>query len=141
VLARILARFDEDIESTNIIDYALDHLPTGSFREKAPRRIPAGEVVSRVEAPRGEDIHYIKSNGTDKPERFKVRAPTLANIPSVCKMLEGCYIADVPIILAGIDPCFSCTDRIAFIKVNTGKGWIWTKEELRRYANKWYQRR
>jgi membrane-bound hydrogenase subunit alpha len=141
VMSRVQVRFDEDMESTNIIDYALDHLPSGSLREKAPRRIPAGEAVSRIEAPRGEDIHYIKSNGTDKPERYKVRAPTLANFMAVCKMLEGAHLADVPIILAGIDPCMSCTDRVAFIKGKSGKGWIWTKEELRRYANKWYQRR
>ncbi|HJX24338.1 MAG TPA: nickel-dependent hydrogenase large subunit [Candidatus Bathyarchaeia archaeon] len=141
VLSRMIVHYDEVIEATNIIEYALDHMPSGSFREKVTRRIPAGEVVSRVEAPRGEDIHYIKSNGTDKPERFKVRAPTLGNIPAVCKMLSDSYIADVPIILAGIDPCFSCTDRVTFVKGEMGKGWIWTQEELRRYANRWYQQR
>jgi NADH-quinone oxidoreductase subunit D len=89
----------------------MDHLPKGKIRIKVPRRIPEGEAVSRVEAPRGELIHYVKTNGTKKPERYKVRSPTLGNIPSLCKMLVGGCVADIPIIVAGIDPCFSCTDR------------------------------
>lgn len=140
VLSRLLVRCDETVESISIIRYALDHLPNGKIRIKVPTRIPVGEAVSRVEAPRGELIHYAKTNGKTKPERYKVRSPTLANIPSLCKMLVGGYIADIPIVLAGIDPCFSCTDRMAFIKVNNGKQWIWSGEELRRYAIKWYQK-
>jgi len=71
---------------------------------KAPRKIPAGEAFSRYEAPRGEDVHYVKANGTDKPERVKLRAPTLANLQSVAKMMENNTLADVPIIIAAIDP-------------------------------------
>ena len=82
---------------------------------KAPTKIPAGEAVSRYEAPRGEDMHYVKANGTDKPERVKVRAPTLANIQTVAKMLEDRQLADLPIVIAAIDPCFSCTDRLTGI--------------------------
>ena len=60
---------------------------------------------------RGEDVHYVKANGTDKPERVKVRAPTLANVQVVAHMLKDGYLADMPIVIAAIDPCFSCTDR------------------------------
>ena len=42
---------------------------------RVPRRIPTGEMISRVEAPRGELFYFIKSNGGDKPERVKVRTP------------------------------------------------------------------
>ena len=45
-----------------------------------PRRIPEGETISRVEAPRGELFYFIRSNGTDKPERVKVRTPSLCNL-------------------------------------------------------------
>lgn len=55
-------------------------------------------------------------------------------------MLVGGYIADIPIVIAGIDPCFSCMDRMAFINVSNDKQWIWSGEELRRYAIKWYQK-
>ena len=140
VLSRLLIRFDEILESIRIIRYALDHLPEGETRVEVPRRVPEGEAVGRVEAPRGELIHYAKTNGTTKPERYKVRSPTLGNIPSVCKMLVGGYIADIPIVLAGIDPCFACADRMAFVDVSKDKRWFWSDEELRRYAIKWYQR-
>jgi len=111
VMSRLFVRCDETFDSISIIRYAMDHLPKGKIRIKVPRKIPEGEAVSRVEAPRGELIHYVKTNGTTKPERYKVRSPTLGNIPSLCKMLVGGYIADIPIVIAGIDPCFSCTDR------------------------------
>ncbi|MBC7131205.1 hypothetical protein H5T51_08375 [Candidatus Bathyarchaeota archaeon] len=109
--ARLMVRLDELNESINIIEYALDHLPSGPYRVRAPRVVPEGETIGRVEAPRGELFYYIKSNGTAYPERVKVRTPTFANIPSFIKIAEGGNIADVPASFASLDPCFSCTDR------------------------------
>ena len=109
--ARFMVRLDEIEESINIIDYALDNLPTGPFRVRVPRVVPAGEAVNRVEAPRGELFYYVKSNGTAYPERVKVRTPTFANIPAFLKTAEGGSIADVPANFVSLDPCFSCTDR------------------------------
>jgi len=101
--------------------------------------VPEGEAVSLVEAPRGELVHYIQSRGGDKPYRYKIRAPTFGNIPSVCEKLKGGYIADIPIVLAGIDPCFSCTDRMVFVDERKGKSWEMTGELLRRYGIEWYK--
>jgi len=131
VLGRVIVRCEEMLESGKIIRYALKNMPEGEIRVKAPTAVPQGEVVSRVEAPRGELIHYVKSNGTGKPHRYKVRSPTLANIPALCKMLLGGYVADIPIVLAGIDPCFSCMDRMVFVDVRTNEKKIWTMQQLR----------
>jgi formate hydrogenlyase subunit 5 len=109
--ARLMVRLDEVTESINIIEYALDHMPQGPYRVKVPRVVPAGEAVSRVEAPRGELFYYVKSNGTAYPERVKVRTPTFANIPAFLKTAIGGSIADVPANFVSLDPCFSCTDR------------------------------
>ncbi|MDH5807375.1 MAG: nickel-dependent hydrogenase large subunit [Candidatus Methanomethylicaceae archaeon] len=117
VFARTIVRCEEMIESANIIRYCLDHMPKGEIKVKVPRTFPPNESLGRVEAPRGELIHYTRSNGTAKPERHKVRSPTLGNLLSVCKTLIGAHIADIPLILAGIDPCFSCMDRIIIKKV------------------------
>jgi len=137
VLSRILVRCEEMLESIKIIRYALDGMPEGILRVQVPMKVSEGEVVSRVEAPRGELIHYAKSNGTTKPERYKVRSPTLGNIPALCKMLLGGYVADIPIVLAGIDPCFACMDRMAFVDNKKNKKWICTMQQLRRkYAKK-----
>jgi len=109
--ARLMIRLDEITESINIIEYALEHLPTGPFRVRASRVVPAGEAVNRVEAPRGELFDYVKSNGTAFPERVKVRTPTFANLPSFLVTAIGGNIADVPANFVSLDPCFSCTDR------------------------------
>jgi len=131
VFARIIVRCEEMLESINMIRYALDHMPAGMLRVRVPMAVEPNEAVSRVEAPRGELIHYARSNGTARPERYKVRSPTLANIPALCKMLMGQHVADIPIVLAGIDPCFACMDRLALIDVNTGRKKILDFNSLR----------
>lgn len=131
VLCRTITRCEEMLESINIVRYALEHMPAGEIRLKVPAAVQEGEAVSKVEAPRGELIHYAKSNGSTKPERYKIRSPTLANIPALCKTLIGAHVADIPIILAGIDPCFSCMDRMAFVDTKTNNQSVWTMQELR----------
>jgi NADH-quinone oxidoreductase subunit D len=91
-----------------------------------------------VEAPRGELFYYIKSNGTDMPERVKVRTPSLCNWGSVITTVIGQKLADVPMILAGIDPCFSCNDRMVVIERRTSEQ-VWTWEDFRRYGIEYYK--
>lgn len=142
VYGRTIVRVLELMESYKMIRELIAKMPDGPVVVKAPRKIPAGEAVSRYEAPRGEDVHFVKANGTDKPERVKVRAPTLANLQSVSKMLENNNLADVPITLAAIDPCFSCTDRM--IRVNDcsrrSKDLL-SWESLRLFSIGWYRQR
>lgn len=141
VLSRMIVRCEEMLESIGMILHALGRMPEGIIKVPVHTNVPEGEVVSRVEAPRGELIHYARSNGTSKPERYKVRSPTLGNIPALCKMLQGGYVADIPIVLAGIDPCFSCMDRMAFVNVKENKEWTWTMQQLRRkYVEEWSQK-
>ncbi|MDP2922247.1 MAG: nickel-dependent hydrogenase large subunit [Candidatus Omnitrophota bacterium] len=141
VYGRTVVRLKELLESYKIIRQLLKELPNGPIAIRAPRAIPAGEAVSRYEAPRGEDLHYVKSNGSDKPERVKVRAPTLANVRAVRQMLRDRYLADLPIVVAAIDPCFSCTDRLISIdnlerKTNEVIDW----QKLRSYSIEWYKK-
>ncbi|MFA5572214.1 MAG: hypothetical protein WDA42_03830, partial [Candidatus Bathyarchaeia archaeon] len=109
--ARMNVRLDEVEESINIIDYVIDHLPSGPIKIDLPRSVPEGEAIACIEAPRGELFYYVKSNGTDMPDRVKIRTPTFANIPSFLKTAIGESIADVPSNFVSLDPCFSCTDR------------------------------
>jgi Ni,Fe-hydrogenase III large subunit/NADH:ubiquinone oxidoreductase subunit C len=121
--ARLMVRADEVLESLNILDYALSNIPAGRFRIRVQRKIPEGEAVSRVEAPRGELIHYIKSDGTANPYRVKVRSPTLANLMAFPSAIRGGYVADIPSVMGSLDPCFSCTDRMEFIDTRNSKKW------------------
>lgn len=116
VYGRTVVRLKELLECYSIIRQILKNLPEGPISIKAPRKIPMGEALSRYEAPRGEDMHYVRSNGTEKPDRVKLRPPTLANIQAVSHMLKDSYLADMPIVVAAIDPCFSCTDRLVALK-------------------------
>jgi len=142
VYGRTLVRLGELMESYVIIRRVLKAMPDGPITVKAPRKIPAGEAFSRYEAPRGEDAHYVKANGTERPERVKIRAPTLANVQAVAKMLEDRYLADLPIVIAAIDPCFSCTDRlIALRDVERERAGVITWETLRAYSIDWYRKR
>ncbi len=146
--ARFEVRIKELFESYRLINLILDTLPQGELNVRVPRRIPAGEAVVRLEAPRGEVFYFVKSNGSDKPERIKVRTPTICNMTSVVRLAVGHQLADVPMILAGIDPCFSCNDRTVQI-CNAGNGRsqseqtlsLMTWEELRKYGIRYYQAR
>ncbi|MHA1396316.1 MAG: hydrogenase large subunit [Candidatus Heimdallarchaeaceae archaeon] len=138
VLATTLVRVDETLESIQILRQILDRLETatGEVLVKVRPRIPEGSYTARAEAPRGEDIHYGVANGTDKPERYKIRAPSLGNIDATLKRMDGEYIADMPVILRSYDPCFSCTNRVMLINEVTGEKMIMEQEEFARRAIK-----
>lgn len=141
VYGRTVVRVLELMESYKIIRQVIKNLPEGALAVKAPRKIPAGEAFGRYEAPRGEDVHYVKSNGTEKPERVKIRAPTLANVQAVRHMLKDRYLADMPIVIAAIDPCFSCTDRVIWTEdVDTKKKDMMDWHTLHHYSVEWHRK-
>jgi membrane-bound hydrogenase subunit alpha len=142
VYGRAVVRVLELMECYSLVRQLVKQMPEGPIALKAPRKVPVGEALSRYEAPRGEDVHYVRGNGTDKPERVKVRAPTLANVQAVSHMLKNRYLADMPIIVAAIDPCFSCTDRmISVVQAGGGSKDVMTWDRLRQYSLDWYRRR
>jgi Ni,Fe-hydrogenase III large subunit len=111
VWARTFVRMVESIESLHICQDILKNLPTGPVSVRSARRVPPGEVVSRTEAPRGEVFYYIKSDGTDKPARVKVRTPTLTALATLKTQLQNVEMADVSVVLSGVDLCIACADR------------------------------
>lgn len=135
VLGQVLVRALETLEAIKIQRQVLNKIPEGEIKTKfSPMsRVAEGESAYVVEAQRGELIHYTISNGTNMPYRHKIRAPTYSNLLSLIERLKGGYIADIPIVLAGIDPCFSCTDRMVFYDEGKDKTWSWTEDQLRKY--------
>lgn len=140
VFGRTVVRLKEMLESIRLIREALEKMPEGDIAARVPRRIPAGEALVRVEAPRGEDMHFIVSDGSDKPARVRVRAPSECNWHGMQHMLEGGYLSDVPITIAAIDPCYSCTDRAIRLE-NGDKTDVIDWPELRKYGIEWYRRK
>jgi ech hydrogenase subunit E len=108
--ARCAVRCQELFTSIDIIKQAIAKIPDGPIDLKVTGA-PNGEFFTRAEQPRGELVHYLKGNGTKFLVRSRIRTPTLTNIPPLVKMLQGCELADVPVIVLSIDPCISCTER------------------------------
>src|SRR5665647_745053 len=111
VLARIVVRALEIVESCCIIEQAVESMPAGPIDAGDFIPIPAGEACARIEGPRGEVFYYVASDGSDVPLRVRIRTPTFQNMPTVALMIRRQTLADVPLIQASIDPCYSCTDR------------------------------
>ncbi|MDH7594079.1 MAG: nickel-dependent hydrogenase large subunit [Methanomicrobiales archaeon] len=139
VYDRIVVRLVEIGQSVEIIQQCLDHMPDGPvmWESKYPKLLSAckkaaGEAVGRHEAPRGEVLHYVRMDGQEAPATWKVKGSSYSNLISWPVMLKGEQIADIPIIVASIDPCLSCTDRVAVIR--GGRREVMTKEELTRLS-------
>ena len=135
---RYLVRVAELRESREIVKQALKKLPEGPYKVddnkiSLPNRktlkssmealihhfklvsegvsVPKGETYVPVEGPRGEVGFYIVSDGSNVPSRVKLRAPSFMAIPGMCKMMEGCFIADVVGIIGCIDIVMGEVDR------------------------------
>ncbi len=108
--ARCDVRCAELFQSIGIIRQAIARMPDGALDTKVTGN-PDGEFIARTEQPRGEVIYHIKANGARNLQRFRVRTPTFANLPALLKLLPGCQLADVPVLVLTIDPCISCTER------------------------------
>jgi NADH-quinone oxidoreductase subunit D len=109
--ARTIVRVDEIRESLKLCEKILDQMPGGPVTTRARRKVPAGETVIRAEAPRGEVFYYLRSDGSEFPARLKIRTPTLAALSLMPVQLSEIRVADIPVVLAGIDLCIACADR------------------------------
>jgi membrane-bound hydrogenase subunit alpha len=142
VYDRIIVRLLEVKQAVEIIEECIERMPEGPIMSetKMPRLLKlltdaAGEGVGRVEAPRGEDIHYVRMEAEQSTlATWKVRAPTYVNLVTVPTILRGMQIADVPITFASLDPCMSCTNRALVTDRVTGKKSILDYEELHRLS-------
>jgi NADH-quinone oxidoreductase subunit D len=114
VFAKAVVRLLETFESIKMVRQALKKLPDGPVTTEV-KEIPPGEAVGHVEAPRGETFHYVRSDGGNRPVRHKARAPSYVNVPSFKASCIGQHITDVTLTLAAVDPCYSCTERIAVV--------------------------
>ncbi|MBA7498990.1 Formate hydrogenlyase subunit 5 [subsurface metagenome] len=127
VFDKVVVRVLETFESIKIIKNCLLNLPSGEIDANI-KDIPPGEGIGFIEAPRGECFHYVKSDGTNRPVRHKVRAPTFMNLPTCKATIIGEYISDATIILAAIDPCYCCTERMTVC--NTKRKKIYSGKDL-----------
>lgn len=112
VFSRAVVRLLEIQQSFNIIIQAALNMPDTPINLgiKIPK-IPQGEYLSRIEAPRGELTYFVVTDGGQNNYRVNIHVPTFKNAPTIPVMLKNNTIADAGLIVASIDPCFSCLDR------------------------------
>ncbi|MCX8160979.1 MAG: NADH-quinone oxidoreductase subunit C [Candidatus Saccharicenans sp.] len=135
VWGTLVVRVKEVYEAIKIINQCLDRLEKLSKNEplavELEGPIPAGrQGLSLVEAPRGEAVHFVLTGNENRPERWRVRAPTYPNLQAVPSMLLNNKLADFPIIVGQIDPCISCTDRVLVVENRSGKARLLSRQEL-----------
>jgi NADH-quinone oxidoreductase subunit D len=138
VYARYLVRLEEMRQSLRIVQQAMEGLPEGPIKANAPHIVlpdresmktsiealiyhfkivtegfhpPIGEVYQAIESPRGELGFYMVSDGSPKPFRCHVRAPSFSNLQALPKMIEGRLIADVVACIGTIDIILGEVDR------------------------------
>ena len=112
VFARVVVRALECYESIKIIRQALENLPATPINLcNKLIKIQPGQAVCRHEAPRGQLSHMVVGDGSFNNHRVSIHVPSYKNTPTIPFMLRGNTVADAGLIIASIDPCFSCLDR------------------------------
>jgi NADH-quinone oxidoreductase subunit D len=132
VMERCIVRLKECKQSIEMLRRVFDIMPNGDIAARLPPSVnikEGKETVARVEAPRGELFYYMRSGG-DRPMRVKIRTPTYQTFHIFEEVMKGCRIADVPVIVASLDPCFSCTDRMTLVDARTEKERMITKHDI-----------
>jgi NADH-quinone oxidoreductase subunit D len=137
--ARYMVRVAEMRESLKIVRQAMGKItPEGPIKANAPGIVPPerekmktemealiyhfkiftegfspppGEVYQRVESPRGESGYFVVSDGSPKPYRVKVRAPSFVNLQALPKLSEGGLVADMIACIGTIDIVLGEVDR------------------------------
>ena len=140
VYDKIIVRLLEIEQSIGLIEQALEKMPEGEIGYRTKEEMTEllvrikegeGEGIGRHEAPRGELFHYIRfQKDNEIPILWKVKCPTYSNLMSYRPMFQGAQIADIPIIIACIDPCIACMDRVIIRR--DGQEEVWTGEQLLR---------
>jgi NADH-quinone oxidoreductase subunit C/D len=117
--SRVLVRMREVEESAKIIEQCVNLLEgwpeeDREIQSNVPRTLKPdadAEVYRAVEAAKGELGIYMRSDGTDKPARFKIRGPSFSNLQALSTMAEGEYVPDLIASLGSLDPIMGEVDR------------------------------
>ena len=130
-LARTFVRLRETPVAISVIRQCLAQMPDGPIAAEITEEIPAGlQGIAAVEAPRGESFHWVLTGEENRPARWRVRAPTYSNLQAIGPMIAGDVLADVPIDIGSIDPCYSCTDRMTVIDRRSGSMRVMSVDEM-----------
>ena len=135
VYAREMVRYMELKSSVSIIRQCFELMPqTPIITEPKFHVKPENYALAYVEAPRGENVHWIMQGSAQKVFRWRCRAATYNNWPSLRFQFRGNNLADAALIVCSLDPCYSCTERVTVVDVKSKKSKILTNADLKNFA-------
>jgi Ni,Fe-hydrogenase III large subunit len=134
VLSRVLVRVEDVQNSLDIVEYLIDQMPEGPILVEGFTYTPHRFAIGNAEAPRGDNIHWVMTGDNQKLHRWRCRAATYANWPVLRYMLRDNTVADAPLIVAAVDPCYSCCDRMAVVDVRKQTTTVVPYREMERYC-------
>jgi Ni,Fe-hydrogenase III large subunit len=111
VKARAEVRFDEAFTSFRLVEELLDALPGGPLAVPVDDPLPNRTALSAVESPRGEDIHWVRTDGAGRIDRYRIRSASFCNWPIVALAVPGNMVPDFPLINKSFELCYACLDR------------------------------
>ncbi len=133
VYDKAVVRQLENFEAIKIIRQCLKQMEPGEICTEV-HEIPPGEGLGIYEAPRGEVLHYVRSDGGNMPLRHKIRAPSFNNILTNEYSVRGSTVADAGLITAAVDPCYSCTERVGVVDHGTNDTYVLSEGDLIRLS-------
>ena len=135
VFAREMVRYMELKSSVSIIRQCFELMPQTAIIVDPKFHVkPEDYALAYVEAPRGENVHWIMQGSAQKVFRWRCRAATYNNWPSLRFQFRGNTIADAALIVCSLDPCYSCTERITVVDINSKKSKILTNKDLKEFS-------
>lgn len=135
VFARETVRYMELKSSVSIIRQCFELMPQTAIIVDPKFHVkPENYSFAYVEAPRGENVHWIMQGSAQKVFRWRCRAATYNNWPSLRFQFRGNTIADAALIVCSLDPCYSCTERITVVDVKSKKSKILTNKDLKDFS-------
>ncbi|WP_462106944.1 hydrogenase large subunit [Campylobacter concisus] len=135
VFAREMVRYKELKSSIHIIRQCFELMPqTPIMIDPVTMIKPENFALGHDEAPRGENVHWIMQGSAQKVYRWRCRAATYNNWPSLRYQFRGNNISDAALIVCSLDPCYSCTERVTLIDVRTKKSKILTEKDLKKFC-------
>lgn len=135
VFAREMVRYMELKSSVSIIRQCFELMPQTAIIVDPKFHVkPENYALAYVEAPRGENVHWIMQGSAQKVFRWRCRAATYNNWPSLRFQFRGNTIADAALIVCSLDPCYSCTERITVVDIKSKKSKILTNQDLKDFS-------
>jgi hypothetical protein len=135
VFAREMVRYMELKSSVSIIRQCFELMPQTPIIVDPKFHVkPENYALAYVEAPRGDNVHWIMQGSAQKVFRWRCRAATYNNWPSLRFQFRGNTIADAALIVCSLDPCYSCTERITVVDIKSKKSKILTNKDLKAFS-------